>query len=69
MSYEPGSQQCRLLIEAKESLLNAMKAIRSLDNIGSIQEKLMDVYSELEDMHENRRNVENEMIYELDKDN
>ncbi len=59
MSYEPGSQECRLLIEAKESLLNAMKAIGSLEDIDNIQTKLMGIYTELEDMHEIRRDKEN----------
>ncbi|WP_320674609.1 hypothetical protein [Prochlorococcus sp. MIT 1341] len=62
MSYEPGSTECRLLIEAKENLLNAMKAIKNLENMDSVQKKLMAVYNELEGMHELRRKKENSTL-------
>ncbi len=62
MSYEPGSPQCRLLIEAKENLLSAMKAIASLKNMDSIQNDLLKIYNQLEDMHELRRGEESGLI-------
>ncbi len=55
MSYEAGSKDCRGLIEAKESLIKAMKSLGGIDNIDHIQETLHEVYNELEQMHESRR--------------
>ncbi len=60
MSEEAGSQQCRGLIEAKESLIKAMGSLSSLENIDPIQEKLREIYTELESIHEKRRLIENE---------
>ncbi len=58
MSYEPGSQECRLLIEAKENLLSAMKSLSKIEDIKSIQSQLMSIYNELEKLHEVRREKE-----------
>ena len=55
MSYEAGSTECRGLIEAKESLIKAMKSIGAVKGLDHIQMKLRDVYNELEKLHESRR--------------
>ena len=55
MSYEPGSLECRLLIEAKENLLNAKISLSKIENMESIENQLMIIYNELEKMHELRR--------------
>ena len=55
MSYEAGSPQCRGLIEAKESLIKAMKSLGAVDNLDHIQNTLRDIYNELEQLHESRR--------------
>ena len=55
MSSEAGSTQCRGLIEAKESLIKAMNSLRAIEGLDQIQNKLRDVYNELEQMHESRR--------------
>jgi len=55
MSYEPGSLECRHLIEAKENLLNAKKSLSKISNMESIEEQLLNIYNELEKMHEIRR--------------
>ena len=55
MSYEAGSTECRGLIEAKESLIKAMKSLGAVKGLDPIQMKLRDVYNELEKMHESRR--------------
>ena len=55
MSYEAGSKDCRGLIEAKESLIKAMKSLGAIENIEHIQETLKNVYNELEQIHESRR--------------
>ena len=58
MSSEAGSPQCRGLIEAKESLLQAMNSLGAIENLDHIQKILRDVYNELEQLHESRRIVE-----------
>ena len=55
MSSEAGSTQCRGLIEAKESLINAMNSLGATDNSDHIQKRLREIYNELEQMHESRR--------------
>ena len=55
MSYEAGSQECRGLIEAKESLINAMTSLAAIKDLDHIQKILRDVYNELEQLHESRR--------------
>ena len=55
MSSEAGSTQCRGLIEAKESLLKAMNSLGAIKNLDHIQKTLLDVYNELEQLHESRR--------------
>ena len=55
MSYEAGSTECRGLIEAKESLIKAMKSLGAIKDLDHIQTKLHDVYNELEQLHESRR--------------
>ena len=55
MSYEAGSPECRGLIEAKESLIKAMKSLGAVKGLDHIQMKLRDVYKELEKLHESRR--------------
>ncbi len=59
MSYEPGSPECRSLIEAKENILNAMKALGSFNETNNARNQLLEIYNELEGMHELRRMKEN----------
>ncbi len=58
MSYEPGSLQCRLLIDAKEHLLNTIKTLTKINDMESIKTQLLDIYNELEELHEDRRKME-----------
>ena len=58
MSSEAGSTQCRGLIEAKESLIKAMNSLGAIENSDQIQKTLLDIYNELEQMHESRRRKE-----------
>ena len=55
MSSEAGSTQCRGLIEAKENLIKAMNSLGGIDNLDHIQKALLEVYNELEQLHETRR--------------
>ena len=58
MSSEAGSTQCRGLIEAKESLINAMNSLKAIENSDHIQKTLLDIYNELEQLHDSRRRKE-----------
>ena len=62
MSSEAGSTQCRGLIEAKESLIKAMNSLGAIENLDHIQKKLLEVYNELEQLHESRRKKESNNI-------
>ena len=62
MSDEAGSSECRGLIEAKESLIKAMSSLGAIDNIDHIQRNLLEVYNELEQLHESRRIKESNNI-------
>jgi len=55
MSYEAGSTECRGLIEAKESLIKAMNSLGAIQNLDHIQNRLREIYNELEKLHESRR--------------
>ena len=55
MSYEAGSTECRGLIEAKESLIKAMNSLGAIENLDHIQKTLLEIYKELEQLHESRR--------------
>ena len=54
-TYEPGSTECRNLIDAKENLIKTMNSLNSIKGIDHIQSKLREMYNELEEMHEKRR--------------
>ncbi len=58
MSYEPGSPECRSLIEAKDNILNAMKTLGSVEKANHIRSQLLEIYNELEGLHELRRVAE-----------
>jgi len=55
MSSEAGSTQCRGLIEAKENLIQAMNSLGAIEGLDHIQKTLLDIYNELEQLHESRR--------------
>ena len=58
MSYEAGSKECRLLIDAKENLLSAMDSLSRISSTENLQLQLKDIYKTLENMHEKRRKIE-----------
>ncbi len=58
MSYESGSLECRKLVEAKENLIKTMQSLDCLNNAEHLNEKLKEIYKEIEDMHEERRKIE-----------
>ena len=60
MSYEAGSKECRHLIEAKDSLLSAMKSLSNINSTDILQSQIMEIYNKLEIMHDNRKEIESE---------
>tara|TARA_Y100001978_G_C23352047_1_gene272476 strand:- start:196 stop:390 length:195 start_codon:yes stop_codon:yes gene_type:complete len=60
MSYEAGSKECRLLIDAKESLLSAMDSLTGISSTENLQSQIKDIYKTLENMHDNRRKIESD---------
>ena len=63
MSYEAGSKECRNLIEAKESLLQAMEALSDINSTDLIQIQIKEIYNKLEKMHDNRKKIESTTNY------
>ncbi len=55
MIYEPGTRECRILLSAKEKIMDVHGELASLNqnihDCGNIQEKLRDIYLELEHIH------------------
>ena len=58
MSYEAGSKECRHLIEAKDSLLSAMKSLSNISSTDLLQSQIKEIYNKLEIMHDNRKEIE-----------
>lgn len=55
MSYEPGTLDCRLLIDAKHHLELALASLSSLPQSDHIQRQLKAVHQQLEGMHDLKR--------------
>ena len=55
MVYEPGSAECRLLIDAKNNIEQALRSLNGLENIDQIKRELVSIYNQLESMHELKR--------------
>ncbi len=55
MIYEPGTKECRILLSTKEKIMDVHGELASLNgtihDCGNIQEKLSDIYLELEHIH------------------
>ena len=58
MSYEAGSKECRHLIEAKESLLQAMESLSNIESTDILQIQIKEIYNKLEVMHDKRKQIE-----------
>ncbi len=63
MSYEAGSKECRHLIEAKESLLSTLDALSNINSTDLIQIQIKEIYNKLEQMHDNRKEIESATNY------
>jgi len=52
MPYEPGSPECRVLIDCKDQLASMLLALSRIENTEPIREQLLTVHNELEALHE-----------------
>ena len=55
MSYEPGSPECRVLIDCKGQVEAMLLALSRIDNSAAIREQLVAVHNQLEDLHNSYR--------------
>ena len=55
MPYEPKTTECRVLIDCKISIESMILGLGTLDDTDKIAEKLVFIYKELDDMHEDQK--------------
>ncbi|MEB3173485.1 MAG: hypothetical protein VKL97_06425 [Cyanobacteriota bacterium] len=55
MPYEPGSTECRVLIDCKGQLESMLLALSRLEGTGAIRGQLMEVHHQLEALHNQYR--------------
>jgi hypothetical protein len=55
MGYEPGTNECRLLIDTKEQIEAALMNLARLENTDHIRLQLVAIYNQLEGLHDLRR--------------
>ena len=51
MPYEPGSPECRVLIDCKDQLASMLLALARIENTEHIREQLLSVHNQLEGLH------------------
>ena len=56
MAYEPGTSECRVLIDSKAQIEAILLNLARLENTGHIRHQLVAVHNQLEGLHELRRN-------------
>jgi hypothetical protein len=55
MPYEPGTTECRVLIDSKAQIETILLSLARLENTEAIRRQLVAVHNELELLHEQRR--------------
>ena len=55
MAYEPGTTDCRVLIESKVQIESMLLNLAKLEHTEHIRQQLVGVYNQLEGLHELRR--------------
>ncbi|MFZ0408830.1 MAG: hypothetical protein WAM11_12080 [Cyanobium sp.] len=55
MTYEPGSSECRVLIECKAQIEGMLLNLSRIDNSLHIRDQLVSVHNQLEGLHELHR--------------
>ena len=58
MPYEPGSSQCRVLIDCKDQVETMLMALSRIENSGPIRAQLLEVHQQLEALHDQHRRRE-----------
>ena len=51
MPYEPGSPQCRVLIDCKSQIESMLLALERIENSAHIRDQLRSVHHQLEGLH------------------
>ena len=51
MPYEPGSPECRVLIDCKVQIESMLLALGRIDNSQHIRDQLLSVHNQLEGLH------------------
>ncbi len=55
MPYEPGTSECRVLIDSKAQIETMLLTLGKLENTQHIRMQLLAVHNQLEGLHELRR--------------
>ena len=55
MSYEPGTNECRVLIRSKEQIETMLLSLSKLEGTESLLMQLREVHNQLEELHDRRR--------------
>jgi len=55
MPYEPGSTECRVLIDCKGQIEGMLLTLSRIENSGPIRDQLVAVHNQLESLHESYR--------------
>ncbi|MFY8150349.1 MAG: hypothetical protein ACOVNL_14175 [Prochlorococcaceae cyanobacterium] len=55
MPYEPGSTECRVLIDCKAQIESMLLSLHRVAETAPIREQLVSVYSQLEGLHDSHR--------------
>ena len=57
MTYEPGTSECRVLIDSKAQIETILLNLTRLDNTEAIRAQLVAVHNQLEALHDQRRDL------------
>lgn len=55
MRYEPGTSECRVLIDSKDQIETMLLTLSKLENTEAIREQLRSVHAQLEALHDQVR--------------
>ena len=55
MSYEPGTNECRVLINSKEQIEMMLLNLSKLEGTEPLLQQLREVHGQLEQLHDKRR--------------
>ena len=56
MIYEPGTMECRILIDAKDKLMDMQVNLATLDGTSETIAQLKEIYKDLDHIHETMKN-------------